>query len=62
MRVSDNYLKTFENKIEVRDAILLRQSIIRNAVNMPELVKQSMNDEIEQFKEYYKVTFNEDFD
>jgi hypothetical protein len=62
MRVSQKYLDTFETKQELRDAIFLRLTVIRNAVNMPEEVKKELTEEINQFKEVLKLKYKEDFD
>lgn len=64
MRMSATYLDTFESAIEVRDAILLRMTIInkmpyKNGVN--ELSKRNLEDEIEQLKDYLQHRFNKVF-
>jgi hypothetical protein len=62
MNLSANYLDTFETAREVRDAILLRMTILRNKYNMPEKVENGLDKEIDQLKHYLKDRFNEEFD
>jgi hypothetical protein len=61
VELSDNYLQTFETSKEVKDAILLRMTVIRTKRMMPEAVEQGLGVEIEQLKQLLKNKFNEDF-
>lgn len=67
MKLSDNYLDSFETAKEVVDSILLRKTIIRNSAHSNnhkdavEAVKKSLSAEIEQLKLLLKHKFNKEF-
>jgi hypothetical protein len=61
VRLSNQYLATYETVQEVKDAILLRMTIIRNKTHMPDAVEIGLQQEIEQLKFLMKHKFNEDF-
>jgi hypothetical protein len=67
MKLSDNYLDTFETAKEVTDAILSRKTVIRNSEHSNnhkyavEAVKKSLGAEIEQLKLLLKHKFNQEF-
>ena len=50
MKLSQKYLDSFETKQEIKDAIAMRLSVIRNKSIMPEVVEIGIGEEIEQFK------------